>query len=325
MKLFHPEVFQGSLQKNHYFEGWYLKHVSPDLKHVFSFIPGVSLTRNDPHAFIQVINGVSGKSWYARYPVSDFQWHRKHFWVQVGRSVFSREGSDINISTGGVKIIGQITYENSVTFPSSLLSPGIMGWYSFVPYMECKHGVVSADHHLGGALRVDGETVGFTGGKGYIEKDWGTSFPAAWIWLHSNTFIRDEASVMLSIARIPWMGSYFMGFLCFLYVEGRFHLFSTYNGSRIIGAVKNGKDIDIHLSGKKQHIFFHIHPKKSGMLRAPEHGEMKRKIKESVDSNVMVRLEDNAGRILFMDEGVRTGLEVTEHIFDLLAEENNAG
>ncbi len=31
MRLFHPEVFQGSLSQKRYFEGWYFKHVSASL------------------------------------------------------------------------------------------------------------------------------------------------------------------------------------------------------------------------------------------------------------------------------------------------------
>ena len=74
MKLFHPEVFQGNLKRNNYFEGWYLKHVSHDFRHVLSFIPGISLAKNDHHAFIQVLDGVSGQSWYTRYELSRFEW-----------------------------------------------------------------------------------------------------------------------------------------------------------------------------------------------------------------------------------------------------------
>ena len=27
-KIFHPSIFQGNLKKRHYFEGWFLKHVT---------------------------------------------------------------------------------------------------------------------------------------------------------------------------------------------------------------------------------------------------------------------------------------------------------
>ena len=63
-----------------------------------------------------------------------------------------------------------------------------MGWYSFVPFMECKHGIVSVNHDLSGILNVNDEVLISDGGKGYIEKDWGTSFPEAWIWMQSNNF-----------------------------------------------------------------------------------------------------------------------------------------
>ena len=232
MKLFRPEVFQGQIRYRHYFEGWYLKHLTAGLDHVISFIPGVSLTMKDPHSFIQVMDGISGKSWYVRYDLSSFTWDRKYFRVSIGNSIFSRDFSDIDISDANLKVRGKITYHDMVRFPSTIFSPGIMGWYSFVPFMECKHGVVSVDHTLQGVLEFNEQKIDFNNGRGYIEKDWGTSFPAAWIWLHSNAFDSRRVSVMLSVAKIPWLGSYFMGFLCFLFLDDEFFLFSTYNGSR---------------------------------------------------------------------------------------------
>ena len=43
-RIYKPEVFQGNLKRKKYFEGWYFKHVSKDLKNVWSFIPGISLS-----------------------------------------------------------------------------------------------------------------------------------------------------------------------------------------------------------------------------------------------------------------------------------------
>jgi hypothetical protein len=52
-----------------------------------------------------------------------------------------------------------------VTYPVSLFSPGIMGWYAYVPGMECYHGAVSLDHMLKGELEYNGSFLDFTGGK----------------------------------------------------------------------------------------------------------------------------------------------------------------
>jgi len=70
MNVFKPEVFQGKLTNKRYFEGWYFKHVSKKLDFVYSFIPGVSLNPENPHAFIQVINGITGYTQYIEYPLS---------------------------------------------------------------------------------------------------------------------------------------------------------------------------------------------------------------------------------------------------------------
>ncbi len=54
-KRSNPIIFQGSLHKKNYFEGWYYKQVSSDQKTSLSFIPGISLSEHDPHSFIQYI------------------------------------------------------------------------------------------------------------------------------------------------------------------------------------------------------------------------------------------------------------------------------
>jgi hypothetical protein len=36
---------------------------------------------------------------------------------------------------------GDVRFTDTQPWPKMLGAPGIMGWYSFVPFMECKHGV----------------------------------------------------------------------------------------------------------------------------------------------------------------------------------------
>jgi len=61
-----------------------------------------------------------------------------------------------------------------------------MGWYTWVPRMDCYHGLFSFSDSLQGTLTLKGKVMDFFGGRGYIEKDWGQSFPAAWVWLQNN-------------------------------------------------------------------------------------------------------------------------------------------
>jgi hypothetical protein len=87
--------------------------------------------------------------------------------------------------------------------------------------MECFHGIVSFGHSLGGTLSVEGKPVDFGGGRGYIEKDWGTAFPAGYVWLNSNHIDTDpRACLIASVAIIPWLKASFRGFIVGLRREG---------------------------------------------------------------------------------------------------------
>lgn len=314
VKIYSPQLFQGNLNKNRYFEGWYFKHVSLNREHVFSFIPGVSLTKTDKHAFIQVIDGITGKTWNVKYPLSEFSFSKKEFNVWVGRSNFSENGIQLNIDTEDLKIKGEIFYADLVKYPSTLLSPGIMGWYSFVPFMECKHGIGSVLHGLKGSLTINNSEINFNEGTGYIEKDWGTSFPESWIWLHCNTFEKSGSSFTFSVAKIPWLGNFFIGHICFLYVDGKFYLFATYNGSKITKLTFHAPHIEIEIKNKTHTLKVKAVQNKSGELKAPVIGEMNRIIKESVDSTIEVELADKENKIIYSDKGTRAGLEIIEKI-----------
>ena len=318
MRVFKPEVFQGSLSGRRYFEGWYFKNVSVNRDMVYSFIPGIALNRKIPHTFIQVINGLTGKTHYIEYPLSAFSFSRKEFRVQVGASVFTRDGIQLDIDSDGLKIAGQLVYSGNVKYPSSLFSPGIMGWYSFVPFMECKHAVVSVTHRIDGGLVINGDFLDFSGGKGYIEKDWGKSFPESWIWLQSNHFLHSDASMMISIAKIPWLGSFFTGFLGFLYYNETFYPFSTYLNSEISMLQRDDKRLCIEICGKDFTLQVSAAIRQSGLLRAPKSGEMNRHIKESIDSELEVNLISNKGTTIYKDHAVRAGLEVIDSIFDII-------
>lgn len=312
MKLFKPEIFQGNLNKTSYFEGWYFKHVSANREHVFSFIPGISLAKNNKHAFIQFINGVTGETAYVNYPLSDFRYSEKDFELRIGDSCFSENGIKLRIDSAELKAAGKIEYTHLVKYPSSFFSPGIMGWYSFVPFMECKHGIGSVLHRLSGAVKLNASEIDFSEGTGYIEKDWGTSFPESWIWLHCNTFDEPDCSFTFSVAKIPWLGSFFIGHICFLYLNGRFYLFATYNKSEITHLRFSKNILQIELQRKNYVLQIRGIQKRSGNLKAPVIGEMNRMIKESVDSKIEVTLMNKERKTIFSTKGDHAGMEIIE-------------
>ena len=314
MKVFRPWAFQGSLKRKNYFEGWYFKHVSADRKQVWSFIPGISLSGGRRHSFVQVLNGLTGESQVFEYELSEFSGSPKDLDVRIGPSHFTIQGISLGLKNESHQISGEVNYADPDLYPSTLINPGIMGWYSFVPFMECKHGVVSMGHTLSGGLQIGDQYVDFDEGTGYIEKDWGGSFPESWIWLHCNTFKNTQASFTFSVAKIPWLGSYFIGFISYLRLEDRILNFSTWSKARIEKLDYNSNTLNLQLANKKYLLEIVAVNNKAGQLKAPVKGSMTRIIKETVDASLDLKLSDRSGNILFHDQGSRAGMEIIEKI-----------
>jgi len=317
-RIYHPEVFQGSLKKKRYFEGWYFKHVTRDNSRTLSVIPGISLSGDDSHAFIQIMDGLTGLSNYTRFPLREFGWDKKSLSLQIGSSEFTLDHLILNVKDDNLRVTGRIDYQKMVKYPGNLISPGIMGWYSFVPFMECNHGIVSVTHELSGRISINRNSVDFDSGTGYIEKDWGTSFPEAWIWIQSNSFPEPDTSFSFSIAKIPWLGSFFVGFIAYLYFNNRFYLFSTYNRS-LVSLVSRDKDsIGLIVRNKRNTLKIRVFKKSFGDLVAPVAGVMSRRIKESMDSEVHLEFYNKLNHLEYESTGKCAGLEVIEKIFDYI-------
>jgi hypothetical protein len=177
----HPEAFHGQGKTNNFFEGWYIKLVSADTSQRWAVIPGIfrglkSDGENSvDQAFVQVLDGKTGRSWFHEFPIEAFKAETEEFRVSVGDNHFDSHGVTLNLP----QLKGTIKYATPIDpWPVTLASPGIMGWFGLVPFMECFHGVVSFGHQLQGTLDVEGAETSFDAGRGYIEKDWGKGFPS---------------------------------------------------------------------------------------------------------------------------------------------------
>lgn len=275
-------------------------------EHAIALIPGVSVASpQDRHAFIQLMDGTGGKSHYYRFPYEDFHGSEDSLEVKIGDNYFSTERIQVDLPD----ISMDVAISNSTPLEVSTFNPGIMGWYSFAPMMQCYHGIVSMHHGLQGDVQHDGQHWQYDAGVGYIEKDWGTSFPRCWFWTHSNTFDHtDKVSVMASVAHIPWMGHYFVGFIVALQWGDKQMRFATYNGSKMKATVD---DDALTLQFRKGKTVLSIKSIKgpSAELISPISGEMTGKVNESLQATMLLKLEQD-GKPVLVTEGHSAGLEI---------------
>lgn len=307
-----PILFQGekylSLNKQ-YFEGWYFKNTNS--KDNISFIPGITMDKNKKLAFIQIITNSS--SYFIPYDIKDFKYDSSSFNIQILNNVFTKEKIHIDIKddTQSINIFGNIEYSNSKNIKTNLLSPNIMGPFSYLPFMECNHAIISMQNSVNGLLNINNKEMLFNNDLGYIEKDWGYSFPNNYIWCQANNFKNPNASFMLSIASIPFKIFTFNGIICSLIIDNVEFKFTTYNNAKLIKYNVTNDSIDISL--KKGNYFLNItsQNKEKQKLYAPVRGKMNKNIFESISSIVSVTLKKN-DNVIFYDTSQNCGLEIVE-------------
>ena len=313
--LFHPDQFQGWGKNKRYFEGWYFKVVNAAETKALAFIPGIAMDTNGiKQAFVQVIDGKKRTAEYHKFDSSEFIPKSGEFEVGIGRNVFSKDTMKLDLPTA----TGQLKFFETTPWPDSWYSPGIMGPFTFVPFMECYHGILSMDHRIEGQLTIHGETVDFTNGRGYMEKDWGQSFPSAYFWMQSNHFSDPGISLKASVAKIPWMGSSFVGFIAGVWFHDRLIQFTTYNGSKLVKSHGGHDEVKLILENRKYRLEIIAHRETVTQLASPILGFMDGRINESMTSTIDVQLYDKKSRnIIILDIGRNAGLEVAGKIKDI--------
>jgi tocopherol cyclase len=312
-------MYQGKAVMKGYFEGWYYKIADKNESNICALIPGVSFDKegSHPQAFIQFLDDSGSSSHYFLYDIRDFTYSAEKPEIKIGNSVFSPGGIEVNIEdqTGSIK--GALRFEGITPWPVSLFSPGAMGWYAFVPLMECYHGVLSFDHLIEGQLELNGKTIDFSGGRGYIEKDWGRSFPSYHIWIQTNHFDAPGVSLMVSIANVPWLGKSFDGFLIGLWYDGRLYRLTTYTGARITAFRYDQEKLSVQVQSKLHRLEIELSYKRGAALRTPVAGAMQGRLSESLAAETRVRFyrkAKNLESLVFSGSGRHTGLEIEGRI-----------
>jgi len=183
--------------------------------------------------------------------------------------------------------------------------------------MECYHGVISLDHEIKGKLNIEQKDIDFSGGRGYIEKDWGRAMPRAWVWLQCNHFNEPGISLTASIAVIPWGPFSFNGFIVGLLLNGELHRFATYTGAHLEKATMCDNAVQLIFSDQKKKL--QINTKRIGgsPLKAPTVSQMDRRITETQSAEVDFCLSEFVGgrwQIIYTSSGNFARLEVVGEI-----------
>lgn len=259
-----------SYKKKKFFEGWYFKHQFNDFN--IAFISGINIDKNGfKYAFIQIITDKA--SYYITYDYKDFQISDDKSIIKIKDNIFSKRGIILNILSSEIIVKGALNYSGITP-----IKYDIMGPFSIFPFMECNHGIISLYHKVNGKLSINYRDIIIKNGIGYIEKDWGRSFPKSYMWIQANSFKNQKISIVVSIADIPFLGFEFKGCIAVVYYNGKEYRMATYNGVKIIDYNEKG----LTIKKGKYKLNIDIEENYPQKLLAPDGGEMIRTIYENL-------------------------------------------
>ena len=200
---------------------------------------------------------------------------------------FGKMGLELKINKPKLRLNGDLRF--SAITP---LKYDIMGPFSFIPFMQCRHSVYSMLHRVNGAIQINGTEYVFDQAYGYWEGDSGRSFPKEYAWTHS--FIEGEngtieGSLMLSVADIPLAGLHFTGIIGIVFWKDREYRFATYLGARVVQKEK----YTLLIRQGNMELEARLLEQKPQPLQAPVNGTMARTIHENITCRALYRFRRN--------------------------------
>lgn len=319
-ELINPDLFHGKHKKSNYFEGWYFKLVNEDDSRVLAFIPGISLDESsiNNHSFIQVLDGNKGAYTYCKYNKNDFKYSNSPFNIKVNSNSFSLNSMNLNINTNDLSIIGSVTFKNIIKWNDSIINPGSMGFYNYLPFMECYAQVCAVDGQILGKININGEVIDFTNGKIYIEKNWGKSFPKEWLWIQCNSFLDKRATLTCSLGKIPFPIRDFTGFLIGVTVNNKFYKFTTINRSKIsISYTNNGVEVNAIHNNIKLSLITSTDKDNFMLCYGPKNGYMSPYVLETLVGTIYMKLTNiKTNSIIYAGTGNNVGVEYGGTLMD---------
>ena len=253
------------------FDGWYFKVQTNE--DTFVFIASVSVSDEDSAANLQIAN--KDGLWNVEFTADCFE--QKGGNIILGDNRFGKNGIAINVTTADLRAKGKLEFSDFTPIKYDIMGPFVM-----VPFMECRHSVISMRHKVNGSLTMNGKKYEFNDAFGYWEGDRGVSFPSEYLWTQTAF---EDGSLMLSVAEIPMGNKCFTGIIGIVNYKGKEYRLATYSGAKI----RYLKDRRVCITQGDMRLEAKLYRQEGHAFLAPEQGDLNRIIHENLTSTAAYR------------------------------------
>lgn len=246
-----------------FFYGWYMKCQSEN--QTLAIIPSFHQAKGKCDCYIQIITNTAARS----ISFSPDTFRKTNQGIRIADNYFGKHGILLSIETSEIKVKGKLRFG-----PLSPLKYDIMGPFTFIPFLECRHSVFSMRHPVCGMVSINDKPYSFQDGWGYWEGDRGRSFPKEYAWTQCCF---PGGSLMLSVADIPLAGIHFTGIIGIVLWQGREYRLATYLGAKAV-KIESGT---LRITQGDLTLEAHLLKAARRPLKASSNGSMTRIIHES--------------------------------------------
>ncbi|MFM8455296.1 MAG: tocopherol cyclase family protein, partial [Ignavibacteria bacterium] len=196
--------------------------------------------------------------------------------------------NSIEISTNELDI--NLSLMNNHPIPTFKNS---MGYHYYVPTLPCYHSVLNSSHLVSGSIRHNESVYALDEDMGYMEKNWGTSFPENYFWIHAVDPYNPQISLLFSIAEIQWLGKRFIKHVGHLRIEGKHIDLRALKDISIADRIVSEKKRCVKIKSKELELDIWITYGNKVTFKGPNQGHMSRDIFHHADAMIGISLKQN--------------------------------
>jgi hypothetical protein len=283
LEKYKPNSIRGTFERNKFFEGWFQKVYSKAHKASFILIYGYATHNSDDEfGFLQVLipNQVPELVYFPKNEVScDIE---KHIFC-MGNNLLTTEL--IRIDIHDLRI--DLNLKSSQPFRTFKNS---MGYTYFIPNLPCYHSVLNTAQSVSGEIQYKGLCYTLDHEMGYLEKNWGTTFPENYFWVHAIDPNNPAISLLFSRAQIVWLGKTYIkhvGYFCF---DGQQIELRELKNFSVSNSNLGPENRIIQIRSASAHLDLALECGSEVLFKGPKDGALSRIIQHQTDASIKVSL-----------------------------------
>ncbi len=284
IRRLYPTLLQGDITKCNYFEGWFQKIYVPELNKsiiiIYGFATGNELTKT---GFIQLF--VPGNDViHINFPQHQITLSKRKHEVKLGPNYFS---------TNRIHIEHELVELDIEIIPQTkkVLKQNSMGIFYLVPGLPCYHSVLQINSSIQGIIKINNELIQLTHASGYLEKNWGISFPEKYFWMHAQDPLNSTNQILYSQAEMRWRNKTFIKHVGFIQLNGRSFDLRKIHRKQLVCNVYNSNQLEISIDHMGIFLYFDLDEATNTSFKSPSNGKMTNKIIHNIGVPIRLKQE----------------------------------